>query len=111
MFDESSISKMCSVLEIDFVCRAHEVMVKGHQWHFGNRLLTLFSAPNYCGAEGNSGSVMHVSAKLDIWFTTLKPMLERDGLSTRQKELLQKQMAVLEAKSPDPNARKPTNTK
>lgn len=103
LFDETAVNRICSLLNIDFICRAHEIMAKGHQWHFNSRLVTIFSAPNYCGAEGNCGSVMHVSSSLKIWFTTLQPIIEKSALTEAQMELLKKQISTFEAKSPDPN--------
>lgn len=68
-----------------------------------NRVCTIFSAPNYCGIEGNSASVMRVSPELEISFVTLKPRLDKPGCITgAQRAELAKQMQKNDAKSPNP---------
>ena len=42
-----------------FVCRAHQCVKEGYQWSHDNRLVTIFSATNYCGL-GNSAAIMRV---------------------------------------------------
>ena len=54
---QEPIKRIIEVLGIALVIRAHQVKPNGHEWLFDNRLLTLFSAPNFIGVEGNSGSV------------------------------------------------------
>jgi len=45
-----------------FVVRAHQCVMGGFQWSHQGRLLTVFSASNYCGL-GNKGSVLLLDAK------------------------------------------------
>ncbi|TDG50185.1 hypothetical protein AWZ03_003401 [Drosophila navojoa] len=60
--------------DFDLICRAHEVVEDGYQF-FGHRiLLTIFSAPNYCGQMNNSGAVLRISEKLTCSFTIIKPI-------------------------------------
>lgn len=61
----------------DLVCRAHQVVDNGYKFcQDGNHriLVTLFSAPNYCGEFDNSGAVMSVSSDLTASFQQLKPL-------------------------------------
>eukprot|EP00041_Stephanoeca_diplocostata_P007039 m.97290 g.97290 ORF g.97290 m.97290 type:complete len:322 (-) comp16694_c0_seq1:89-1054(-) len=58
---------------LDLICRAHQVVEDGYEF-FGNRMLvTLFSAPNYCGEFDNAGALMSVSKDLLCTFQILKP--------------------------------------
>ncbi|CCW60068.1 unnamed protein product [Phytomonas sp. EM1] len=49
----------CSFLKknkINYIIRAHQCVQKGFQWLHQHRVLTIFSASNYCGT-GNKGSI------------------------------------------------------
>eukprot|EP00744_Colponema_vietnamica_P004224 GILI01006344.1.p1 GENE.GILI01006344.1~~GILI01006344.1.p1 ORF type:complete len:1365 (-),score=249.38 GILI01006344.1:229-3816(-) len=43
-----------------FICRAHQCVKEGYQWDHGDRVLTLFSAANYCNME-NRGAIMFIN--------------------------------------------------
>lgn len=73
-FNEKMVDDFCKKHEIDLVCRAHQVVNNGYKFFSGNKLVTVFSAPNYCGEVGNSGSVMKVSKNLECSFLILKPI-------------------------------------
>lgn len=63
--------------DFDLVCRAHQVVDDGYKFYQdGNHriLVTVFSAPNYCGEFNNSGAVMSVSGDLKASFQLLKPL-------------------------------------
>ncbi|CAD2214336.1 Calcineurin-like phosphoesterase, putative [Angomonas deanei] len=42
---------------LNFIVRAHQCVQDGYQWVHQRRVLTVFSAPNYCGM-GNKGAVL-----------------------------------------------------
>lgn len=82
--------------------RAHEVVKEGHLIDCGERICTLFSAPNYCGTDGNCASVMRVSEKLTISFVTLRPHLDTRKLDAEKLKELEKQSKKNDVKSPNP---------
>lgn len=45
---------------LDLVCRAHQVVEDGYEFFARRALVTLFSAPNYCGEFDNAGAIMTV---------------------------------------------------
>ncbi|XP_065659089.1 uncharacterized protein LOC100209657 isoform X2 [Hydra vulgaris] len=55
------------------VARAHQVVEDGYQFFQKRKLVTLFSAPNYCGEFDNAAAVMSVSAELLCSFCITKP--------------------------------------
>lgn len=60
--------------DMDLICRAHQVVEQGYEFFGQRKLLTIFSAPNYCGEFDNSGAMMTVDAALMCSFKVLKPI-------------------------------------
>ena len=59
--------------DLDLICRAHQVVEDGYEFFAKRQLVTLFSAPNYCGEFDNAGSMMSVDETLMCSFQILKP--------------------------------------
>eukprot|EP00933_Yihiella_yeosuensis_P060955 TRINITY_DN63764_c0_g1_i1.p1 TRINITY_DN63764_c0_g1~~TRINITY_DN63764_c0_g1_i1.p1 ORF type:complete len:301 (-),score=34.17 TRINITY_DN63764_c0_g1_i1:61-963(-) len=59
---------------LDLVCRAHQVVEDGYEFFARRALVTLFSAPNYCGEFDNSAAVMTVDENLRCAFQILRPV-------------------------------------
>ena len=73
-FNSMFIENFLKNNDLDLICRAHQVVEDGYEF-FGNRqLVTVFSAPNYCGEFDNSGAMMTVDENLVCSFQILKPM-------------------------------------
>lgn len=49
------VSKFLREHEFDLICRAHQVVEDGYEFFAKRQLVTLFSAPNYCGEFDNAG--------------------------------------------------------
>ncbi|XP_074581681.1 serine/threonine-protein phosphatase PP1-like [Curcuma longa] len=60
-------------LDLDLICRAHQVVEDGYEFFADRQLVTIFSAPNYCGEFDNSGAIMSVDETLMCSFQILKP--------------------------------------
>ncbi|KAI5713136.1 serine/threonine-protein phosphatase alpha-2 isoform-like [Diaphorina citri] len=58
---------------MDLICRAHQVVEEGYEFFADKKLVTLFSAPNYCGEFDNAGAMMSVDQNLMCSFQILKP--------------------------------------
>lgn len=56
----------------DLVTRAHQVVMAGYEFFSHRRLVTLFSAPNYCGEYGNNGAVMSIDSTLMCSFQIIQ---------------------------------------
>jgi len=50
--------------DLDLVCRAHQVVEEGYEFFAKRQLVTIFSAPNYCGEFENAGAMMSVDETL-----------------------------------------------
>lgn len=59
--------------DLDLICRAHQVVEDGYEFFAKRQLVTIFSAPNYCGEFDNSGAMMTVDESLMCSFQILKP--------------------------------------
>lgn len=49
---------------LDLICRAHECVQEGYEFFAGQQLVTLFSAPNYCGVFDNDAAMLSVDKDL-----------------------------------------------
>jgi len=72
-FGSDIVSNFLKKQEMDLICRAHQVVEDGYQFFAKRQLVTLFSAPNYCGEFDNSGALMSVDDTLMCSFQVLKP--------------------------------------
>ncbi|CAM0884650.1 unnamed protein product [Alopecurus aequalis] len=73
-FGADVVAEFCERNGLDMVCRAHEMKAAGHDSFADGKLLTIFSAPNYCGTCGNDGAVMAVTGHLACSFHVLQPI-------------------------------------
>lgn len=49
------VHKFLQKNDFDLICRAHQVVEDGYEFFAKRQLVTLFSAPNYCGEFDNAG--------------------------------------------------------
>ena len=74
VFSKVAINKFLSKFNFDLVCRAHMVVEDGYEFFNDRTLVTVFSAPNYCGEFDNWGAVMGVLEDLLCSFELLDPL-------------------------------------
>ncbi|KAK8682605.1 hypothetical protein V6N13_054989 [Hibiscus sabdariffa] len=72
-FGADKVAEFLKKHELDLICRAHQVVEDGYEFFAERQLVTIFSAPNYCGEFNNAGAVMSVDATLLCSFQILKP--------------------------------------
>ena len=56
---------------LSLIVRAHQVVEDGYEFFHERSLVTLFSAPNYCGQFDNAGALMMVKEDLTCSFVIL----------------------------------------
>ena len=56
---------------LSLIVRAHQVVEDGYEFFHERALVTLFSAPNYCGQFDNAGAMMTVKEDLTCSFSIL----------------------------------------
>ncbi|XP_039127425.1 serine/threonine-protein phosphatase PP1-like [Dioscorea cayenensis subsp. rotundata] len=62
--------------ELDLIVRGHQVVEDGYEFFGQRRLVTIFSAPNYCGDFDNAGALLSIDDSLLCSFEILKPILK-----------------------------------
>eukprot|EP01080_Neovahlkampfia_damariscottae_P007765 gene7765-12235_t len=76
-FGGDIVEKFLKKHDLDLICRAHQVVEDGYKFFAKRQLVTIFSAPNYCGEFDNAGSMMSVDESLMCSFQILKPALKK----------------------------------
>jgi protein phosphatase len=66
LFGATAFNKFLEHNVIRLVIRGHECVEEGIQEHFGGKLVTVFSASNYCGSAGNSAAVLIVGRQGEL---------------------------------------------
>jgi len=72
-FGEDVVTRFLEKHSLDLICRAHQVVEDGYEFFANRRLVTVFSAPNYCGEFDNAGAMLTVDENLICSFKILKP--------------------------------------
>uniref|UniRef100_A0A915C826 Serine/threonine-protein phosphatase n=1 Tax=Parascaris univalens TaxID=6257 RepID=A0A915C826_PARUN len=76
-FGPDILATMCKTLNIDLVARAHQVVQDGYEFFGARKLVTIFSAPHYCGQFDNAAAMMIVDENLVCSFQILRPTIGR----------------------------------
>ena len=71
-FNAKVVEKFLENNELDLICRAHQVVEEGYEFFGDKKLVTVFSAPNYCGEFDNNGGIMLVDENLRCSFKIIK---------------------------------------
>ncbi|XP_076937690.1 serine/threonine-protein phosphatase PP1 isozyme 2-like [Bidens hawaiensis] len=72
-FGADKVAEFLMQHDMDLICRAHQVVEDGYEFFADRQLVTIFSAPNYCGEFDNAGTMMSVDESLMCSFQILKP--------------------------------------
>jgi serine/threonine-protein phosphatase PP1 catalytic subunit len=62
---------------IDLICRAHQVVEDGYEFFCNRKLVTIFSAPNYCDEFDNNGAILTVDKNLKCSFIIIDSELHQ----------------------------------
>ena len=73
-FNMNSVYSFLKTNKLQLICRAHQLVPNGYKFFADSKLITVFSAPNYCGNCGNDGVVMKISSNLECSFYIIKPI-------------------------------------
>ncbi|KAJ3435431.1 serine/threonine-protein phosphatase pp1 isozyme [Anaeramoeba flamelloides] len=70
-FGKKIVLEFCKKNDIDLICRAHQVVENGFEFFADNKLITIFSAPQYCQNFDNYGAIMTIDKQLSCQFNVL----------------------------------------
>ena len=83
MFGPDITHRFCEINRLRMIIRSHEVpkSMSGVAVQHDGRLITVFSASNYCGRIGNTGGTMLLTPSLDYqlmehWSPSLEELLQ-----------------------------------
>ena len=84
VFNGNVVKNFLKNNELDLICRAHQVVEEGYEFFADKQLVTVFSAPNYCGEFDNAGAMMSVNEDLKCSFQILKPINKNEAKEMNQ---------------------------
>uniref|UniRef100_A0A8R1E2R1 Serine/threonine-protein phosphatase n=1 Tax=Caenorhabditis japonica TaxID=281687 RepID=A0A8R1E2R1_CAEJA len=73
IFGANVVKQQIEALGIDMIARAHQVVQDGYEFFADKKLVTIFSAPHYCGQFDNSAAIMNVDDNMVCSFHVLRP--------------------------------------
>ncbi|KAH0941995.1 hypothetical protein HID58_001632 [Brassica napus] len=68
LFGGSVVSSFNHTNNIDYIARAHQLVMEGFKWMFDSQIVTVWSAPNYCYRCGNVASILELDENLNKEF-------------------------------------------
>ena len=74
IFGEKVVEDFNKKNDLDLIIRAHQVFDEGYEFFAKRQLITIFSAPNYCGEFDNSAGIMIIDESLTCSLKVLRPV-------------------------------------
>ncbi|KAG7037356.1 Serine/threonine-protein phosphatase PP-X isozyme 2, partial [Cucurbita argyrosperma subsp. argyrosperma] len=76
LFGGSVVTSFNHTNNIDYISRAHQLVMEGFKWMFNNQIVTVWSAPNYCYRCGNVAAILQLDENLNKQFRVFGAALQ-----------------------------------
>ena len=73
VFSEKVVKDFVQKHDLDLIVRGHQIMEDGYEFFADMKLLTIFSAPNYCNEFDNDGAMLVINEDLCCSFSKMRP--------------------------------------
>ena len=70
LFGSDAVDKFTRTNNADLILRTHQLCLDGYQTIFGNKLSTVWSAPNFCHRAGNAGCIVEIQENFSVFYNT-----------------------------------------
>jgi len=77
-FGPEQIDTFLTKNNLELIVRAHQVVEDGYEFYHNQKLVTVFSAPNYCNEFTNSGATLVIDAELKIKVNVIRGLAKED---------------------------------
>eukprot|EP01090_Pellita_catalonica_P010191 TRINITY_DN21658_c0_g1_i1.p1 TRINITY_DN21658_c0_g1~~TRINITY_DN21658_c0_g1_i1.p1 ORF type:complete len:304 (+),score=43.03 TRINITY_DN21658_c0_g1_i1:111-1022(+) len=78
LFGSKVTEEFTQINDLDLICRAHQLVQEGSKYMFNKKLVTVWSAPNYCYRCGNVASILSLDADLNRDFKIFHAVPDSD---------------------------------
>jgi hypothetical protein len=85
MFGKEAVDLFCEANDIQLIVRAHEIVEDGYEFNFNKKVLTIFSAPNYCHKFTNDAGILKVNENLECSIVRLSVNTKNRELSVKSR--------------------------
>ncbi len=65
-FDENMVNEFLKNNKISLIIRSHDIIEFGFEKLYDNKIISIFSATNYCRVYNNSGGIIFIKKKAEI---------------------------------------------
>ncbi|GAA5871293.1 hypothetical protein JCM8547_007244 [Rhodosporidiobolus lusitaniae] len=79
LFGADVVKQFVHANNLDLIARAHQLVMEGHKLMFDDKIVTVWSAPNYCYRCGNVASILELDENLNQRYITFNAAEEQDS--------------------------------